>query len=153
MENVQFVKRTILSTVILLLALGCAGDGKKDVPAPAPAAPAGPPQLTEIAVLLGFKSPECVCIQPSTGAGFVSNMVAAPEGEPDQRFWSEDGTGFISRLKQGGSIDELNWIHETKWVTLHSPKGLCILEGVLYVADNQRILRYSQDYNNITCSP
>ena len=103
--------------------------------------PASPPwELKQVAVLEGFDTPECVCVDPSTGVCYVSNVVA-PKLVAD-KVNVTDGTGFISRLSPGGQIESLRWIESTPTAPLNSLKGLCIQDGVLYGADLTRIVRY-----------
>jgi hypothetical protein len=99
-----------------------------------------PWELKQVAVLEGFDTPECVCVDPATGICYVSN-VAAPKLVPE-KVNVTDGTGFISRLKPGGQIESLHWIESTQAAPLNSLKGLCIQDGVLYGADLTRIVRY-----------
>jgi len=104
------------------------------------AADSAPWNLQQVAVLEGFDTPECVCVDPATGFAYVSNVVAP-------RLVAEkvnvtDGTGFISRLAPGGQIDTLHWIDSTPEAPLNSLKGLCIQDGVLYGADLTRVVRY-----------
>lgn len=96
--------------------------------------------VKQVRVLEGFQIPECVCIDPETGYGYVSNIVC-PKGVQD-RVDAKDGAGFISRLKPGGTIDLLRWVDSTPEAPLNSIKGMCILDGVLYAADIDRVVRY-----------
>lgn len=77
----------------------------------------------------GFKHPESVA---SDGRFFyVSNLgdVLDP--------MARDGDGFISRLSKFGDIEDLNAFPD---VRLHSPKGMIVLNEVLYVTDVDTIL-------------
>lgn len=79
--------------------------------------------------LSGFASPESVVV-----AGehvFVSNVGARLEP------MARDGDGFISRLDRQGSIKSLKWADQ-----LNAPKGLIAVDGVLYVADIDRVLGF-----------
>jgi len=91
----------------------------------------------ETAVIGGFRVPECVLVDPETGSVYVSNMDAAAE-----QYWTDDGTGFISRLRPGGLVEALRWQDSTPQQPLHSPKGMTVAGGVLYVADNRRVVGY-----------
>lgn len=74
--------------------------------------------------ITGFKHPESVA---SDGRFFyVSNLgnVLDPK--------AKDGDGFISRLTKFGDVDELNAFPEIK---MNSPKGMTVLNEVLYVTD------------------
>ncbi len=98
------------------------------------------PPLTPAAVLEGFDVPECALVDPQTGFIYVSNIEATPE-----TYWSDNGKGSISRLRPDGTMDARRWIDSSPEFVLNSPKGMCILDGRLYVADNTRILVFSLD--------
>ncbi|NLC55502.1 MAG: hypothetical protein GX774_01530 [Armatimonadetes bacterium] len=87
---------------------------------------------------VGFRVPECAVVDEVTGYVYVSNI-----NGPAESWWSDDGNGFISRLKPNGTLDRLRWRSSTKQAPLHSPKGMCILGRTLYVADNTRVVSYS----------
>lgn len=97
-------------------------------------------ELRLVSVLEGFGEPECVCVDPATGAAYVSNVVS-PKYQAD-KVNAADGAGFISRLAPGGKLDALHWIDSTPQAPLNSLKGMCILNGVLYGADIARVVRY-----------
>jgi hypothetical protein len=91
----------------------------------------------------GLNTPECVCIDPETGTGYISNIVAPKKGRGDERYWTHDGTGFITRLSPGGARHQDRWAVSVRNAPLGSLKGMCVLEGVLYGADVDRVARYS----------
>lgn len=67
---------------------------------------------------------------------YVSNI----EGQP----WDEDGKGSIGKLTLDGKV--IN----AKWVTgLNAPKGLGIVNGKLYVADNISLVEIDQKSGKI----
>lgn len=101
--------------------------------AAAAAAPA-----THLKTLAGFAQPECVLVEPESGAAYVSNINSKSE-----TYWQDTGAGFISRLKPDGSLDTLKWVESTPEFILHQPKGMAILNGTLFVADNTRVLSFS----------
>lgn len=96
--------------------------------------------IKQIRILEGFQIPECVCIDPATGYSYVSNIVC-PKGV-QEKVDARDCTGFISRLAPGGTLDKLRWVESTPEFPLNSTKGMCILGGILYVADLDRVARY-----------
>ena len=121
----------IIASVVMLAAaaLGTGGCG-------------GPQwQAEKIAQIEGLHTPESAFVVPVSGEVYVSSMVAAATG--DSRFNTTDGTGFITQLRPGGQIDDLQWVESTKAAPLHSIKGVCVLGGVLYVADIDRVRRIS----------
>lgn len=122
--------RTIVSAVFLTgaaLASGGCGDSQW--------------QVEEIARIDGLHTPESAFVVAVSGEVYVSSMVAATVGE--SRFNTTDGTSFITRLRPGGQIDDLQWVESTRAAPLHSIKGVCLLDGVLYVADIDRVRRIS----------
>lgn len=91
----------------------------------------------EVALVARLQSPECALVDRTSGAVFVSNMDTAT-----RQYWADDGTGFISFLRPGGTPVRMRWQESKADAPLNSPKGMCILEGVLYVADNTRVVGY-----------
>jgi len=79
----------------------------------------------------GFSSPESVVV--SGDDVFVSNL--GIKLEPMEK----DGDGFISKLDRQGNIKALKWADK-----LNAPKGLLAVNGVLYVADIDRVLGFRQ---------
>ena len=102
-----------------------------------PAGGGGTWTARRIRVLEKLDGPECVVVDPATGVPYVSNCETASGA-----YWAEDGTGFISRLKPGGEMDALRWQSSTKDVLLNGPKGMCLTDAALYVADNRRVVCY-----------
>lgn len=80
-----------------------------------------PLALVPLWVAEGFSAPEGVALAPD-GAYFISNV--AGEGE------AKDGEGWISKLSSDGEIVAARFIEG-----LDGPKGMAVLDGVLYVAD------------------
>ncbi len=79
----------------------------------------------------GFSSPESVVV--SGDDVFVSNV--GIKLEPLEK----DGDGFISKLDRQGNIKALKWVDK-----LNAPKGMVSVNGVLYVADIDRVLGFRQ---------
>jgi len=77
----------------------------------------------------GFASPESVVV--AGDEVFVSNL--GIKLEPS----AKDGDGFISRLDRDGNIKKLKWAE-----ALNGPKGMIVVDGILYVADIDRVLGY-----------
>jgi hypothetical protein len=77
----------------------------------------------------GFSSPESVVV--SGKDVFVSNL--GEKLEP----MAKDGDGFISRLDREGNIKALKWTGK-----LNGPKGMIAVDGVLYVADIDRVVGF-----------
>lgn len=79
--------------------------------------------------IAGFSSPESVVVVG--GDVFVSNL--GVKLEPS----AKDGDGFISRLDRQGNIKDLKWVDK-----LNGPKGMIVVDGILYVADIDRVLGF-----------
>ena len=83
----------------------------------------------------GLKNPAGFIVDPATGHYFISNE----NGGPSER----DNNGVITRLDETGKILKLKFIEGgTAGVTLHSPKGLAILDKTLFVSDIDRVRRF-----------
>jgi len=75
----------------------------------------------------GFDLPESVSYDPAANVFYVSNLGTDP--------MSKDGNGFISRLKEDGTVDNL------KWATgLDAPKGTEVVGDRLFVTDIDRLV-------------
>ncbi|MBU1665531.1 MAG: hypothetical protein KKG92_09030 [Gammaproteobacteria bacterium] len=95
------------------------------------AIPAQAASVTVEKTIAGFSSPESVVV--SGDDVFVSNL--GIKLEPMEK----DGDGFISKLDRQGNIKVLRWADK-----LNAPKGLLAVNGVLYVADIDRVLGFRQ---------
>ncbi len=88
----------------------------------------GQRQLTEIwktdSVL---KVPESVYYDKTAKVLYVSNI----DGEP----WGKDGKGSIGKVGLDGKVIAAEWVSG-----LHSPKGMGLHKGILYVADQQEVV-------------
>lgn len=84
--------------------------------------------FTKVRTTVGFDSPESAIYDPAQHVWFVSNIA----GQPDKK----DHNGFISRLKDDGSMDSLHFIKSgVGGVVLDAPKGLALHGDTLWVAD------------------
>ena len=93
--------------------------------------PAQAVSVTVEKTIPGFSSPESVVV--SGDDVFVSNV--GVKLEP----FAKDGDGFITRLDRHGNVKEPKWADR-----LDAPKGLIAVNGVLYVADIDRVLGFRQ---------
>lgn len=96
--------------------------------------------IERLKVIEGLNIPECVCIDSEGGRFYVSNIVAPKHVQ--QAVNAKDGKGFITRLLPDGTVESLRWVDSTPAAPLHSIKGMCVLEGVLYGADLTQVVRY-----------
>jgi DNA-binding beta-propeller fold protein YncE len=76
----------------------------------------------------GLESPHSFLADPATRSYFISNV----NGDNDAR----DNNGFITKLSDDGRITAFKFIEGGRGdVTLHAPKGMTIVDQVLYVTD------------------
>lgn len=94
--------------------------------------------IEPITVAEGFDVPECTLPDPDRDFVYVSNI--EPDGDA---YWADNGKGFISRLHADGTVETLRWIDSSPDFVINSPKGMCILDSRLYVADNTSILVFA----------
>lgn len=84
--------------------------------------------FTKVRSTVGFDSPESAIYDAAQHVWFVSNIA----GKPD----AKDHNGFISRLKEDGSVDSLHFIKSgVGGAILDAPKGLALHGDTLWVAD------------------
>ena len=109
----------------------------------APAPPPGGSDAAEVVTTApsllvkdGFLAPESVLYDAAADQYLVSNVNGAPN--------DADDNGFISRVSPEGKVVLLKWIDGAEQdVELHAPKGMAIVGEVLYVADLDRIRKFS----------
>jgi len=99
-------------------------------------------RVEKVATIAGLAVPECAAVLPETGEVFISNIDAPAEGA-DDRYNTDDGTGFITRLKAGGQIAAGRWVNSQTNARLNSIKGVCVLKGVVYACDVDHVRRMS----------
>lgn len=76
----------------------------------------------------GLESPHSFLADPPSRSYFISNI----NGETNAR----DNNGFITKLSDDGRIIAFKFIEGGRGdVTLHAPKGMAIVDHVLYVTD------------------
>ena len=118
--------------------------------------------VKKIAEVEGFEIPECVVIDSKNNKAYVSNVAAAVEGEGYDRFWADDGNGFISefslpespqrRRKRAGNpsleekkITPKDFARSSEEFRFSGPKGMCVFDNSLWVTDIDRVLVFSLD--------
>jgi len=101
-----------------------------------------PPSVSveKIKVIENLDLPECLAIDPATGDIYISNVVT-----PNEAYWDDDANGFISKIAADGTIIKLRWLESTTDMPINGPKGMCILDGKLYINDNNKLKRCSLD--------
>lgn len=83
-----------------------------------------------------FKTPESVLYDYARDVIYVSNVNKNP--------WEKDGNGFISKIDLQGNIIELEWI-----IGVDSPKGMGLVDSVLYVANVDEVIRINVNNGKI----
>jgi len=97
----------------------------------------------KIAQIENLDAPECACVLPGSGDVLISNIVVPAEGEGYEKYNTEDDNGFITRLKPGGEVRQMRWLESVPNSRVHSAKGMCVLNGILYFCDINRVRRIS----------
>ncbi len=89
----------------------------------------------------GLKTPESFIVDSTTGNYYISNI----NGKPTEK----DNNGFITELDRIGKIIKLKFVEGGKnEVTLHAPKGLAIIDNVLYVTDIDTVKSFDKETGN-----
>ena len=104
--------------------------------------PTHPPSLGEPIVIAnaGFDAPESVIHDEVYDVYLVSN-IAPTFGFPN----AMDNNGFISRIYPDGTIEQLKWIEGgVGGVTLNGPKGMALVDDVLYVSDIDNVRMFDR---------
>ena len=78
--------------------------------------------------LVDLSQPESVVVDPKTGSYYISNVNGSPA--------EKDSNGFISKVGSDGLVVVIRFIEsKPDGLELHAPKGLLIVDGLLYVTD------------------
>lgn len=86
----------------------------------------------------GLKTPQSFVADPDGKGYFISNI----NGEATDR----DNNGFITKLDRDGKILELHFIHGGQHdIVLHAPKGMAVVNTVLYVADLDALRAFDRE--------
>ncbi len=86
------------------------------------------PAVTMALQVTGLQAPQSFVSDQTCDCYFISNI----NGEPDAR----DNNGFITKLDRDGKVIAAQFIHGGDGTTvLHAPKGMAIVNQLLYVAD------------------
>ena len=124
--------------LVCLVGASAVGGCRKAGEQPADRAPAPARWTAErVGVIDGLEVPESVLVEPDADVVYVSNMETPP-----RMYWRDDGRGFISLLEAEGIMKARRWRDSTADEPLNEPKGMCVVDGVLYAADNSRVVTY-----------
>jgi len=91
-------------------------------------------KVTEIAE--GLAAPESILPDPANKQVYVSNVEAAEGAE-----WTDDAKAYIMLLEADGKVKNAKWLESKAEQPLNGPKGMCVLNGKLYFADNRQLKR------------
>ncbi|PXA04397.1 hypothetical protein DDZ13_07650 [Coraliomargarita sinensis] len=128
------IKQCLLASCVAITLAGCQSAKWSGPLARAPW------QAEHLVTIDGFKVPECVLWDGGQGLAYVANVESEPE-----HYWDDDGVGFISTIKANHQVGELRWFTSRPDQIIHSPKGMCVLNGELYFSDNTRVMRVGDD--------
>ena len=95
-----------------------------------------PFDVEEVVTISGFSQPESVLYEPESGLAYVSNI----DCEPGEN-WTDDGKGYISVIGAGRQVEASPLVESAVDAVINAPKGMCLLDGHLYFADNGRVMR------------
>ncbi len=74
-----------------------------------------------------FKKPESILYDSIHQVLYVSNIQNQP--------WGKDGDGFISKVDLSGNVISLKWVEG-----MDAPKGMGLVDSVLYIADIDKVM-------------
>jgi DNA-binding beta-propeller fold protein YncE len=95
--------------------------------------------------LASLDQPESVVVDSKTGDCFISNV----NGKPAEK----DNNGYITKISKDGLVVVLKFIESNGIdIELHAPKGMAIEDGILFVADIDRVLGFDAGTGAIKAS-
>ena len=131
-----------LAAVALTAGAGCRA--RETPKAQAPAVPTPDATAPIVVSSAGFATPESVLYDSEADVYLVSNIGGADE-------LAADANGFISRVDPAGRVLELKWIDGAKpEQALDAPKGMALANGVLYVADIDKVRTFDRTSGKAT---
>jgi hypothetical protein len=92
--------------------------------------------LRHVKTVEGFDVPESMVYDEESQMVYISNMETATKG-----YWENDQKSFISLMSPDGQVQNMRWLNSSSNNVLNSTKGLTILDGYLYFADNTELKR------------
>lgn len=125
--GVTMLKRAAMHLTVAMIAACPAFAGEEAGPIPW--------RLEPVKTVEECKVPECVVADAGNALAYVSNIEALPD-----QYWTDDGQGFISLMTSDGKVLKRRWLDSSPDAVLNAPKGMCILNDTLYLADNSRLL-------------
>lgn len=94
-------------------------------------------EVEKVGVIRGLDWPESVLVDAERNNIYISNIETI-----EMHGWDNDGRGFITAIVDDGKLIRKRWVDSKPWNILNAPKGMCIKDNVLYVADNSRLLSW-----------
>lgn len=121
--------RLFLLLMCGVMLAGCGGAPDADLNRPGAIRPVRDAGFADIAAVYHDVLPDVY---------FVSNMNGGP--------LDEDGNGFISVVSGDGEVLALKWVDAAAdGIPLHAPKGMTVVDTVLYVADLRTLWLFNRD--------
>jgi hypothetical protein len=102
------------------------------VPETAASVPATVPKLEQVWIAEGFAAPEGAALAPD--GNYLVSSVGIDGGD------AKNGDGFISKISPDGDVIAQYWAAK-----MNGPKGMAVLDGVLYVADIDTVMMVDAD--------
>jgi len=146
---IQFMTQAMSLFVLplsLAMVIGCGGP-TEEPPADPDSAPEATTPTDDVASDLtlaileeGLSTPESAEFDPASGDVFISNIVIDEEIPIPDRYWLDDGTGFITRIAADGTVKEKSWRQEELDKLLDGPKGITLAEEKIYICDNASLV-------------
>jgi DNA-binding beta-propeller fold protein YncE len=96
-------------------------------------------EMRKVWEVTGLKNPESALYDPAAETIYVSNT----NGD----VLAKDGNGFISKVSPNGELITVDWVRG-----LDAPTGLALADGVLYVADVDRLVAIDPAAGAITAT-
>jgi len=94
-------------------------------------------EVERVGVIRGLDWPESVLVDAERNSIYISNIETI-----EMSGWDDDGRAFITAIVDDGKLTRKRWVESKPWNILNAPKGMCIKDNVLYVADNNRLLSW-----------
>jgi DNA-binding beta-propeller fold protein YncE len=140
------MKKSSISVVLMLVAATACGSKKPAakpvvkavavVKEPVKEAPPPPPPRAELetSITEGLATPESILYDAANDRYLISNINGGPT--------AVDNNGYIAMMPADGKAVEKWIVGGAKGVKLNAPKGMAIVDGILYVADITTVRKF-----------
>ena len=140
LKNIQFHYVYCLIMMLCIVACETGQPVPEDASADAMSAPSWDKLQTEVDMLFsvdGLSGPEAVRYDPLQDVYFIANFNGSASG---------DSNGFITKVSAEGAIEALEFMVGTEQYPLHGPRGMFIVDDILWAADASGI----HGFNRVT---